>query len=156
MKKKKASGGKGTEAWEPAPGLLAVCRNVAATDLVAAVFLYRVVGLWIWRKKKKERFGKEWLYMSRAAWARTAGLTESELKNRALPKLKSHCAEFLEIRSMKATPDAKKTLWVSLDWEMLCRAIKPWDMYELELNKMGIGFGDKAGTYPYKKKFEDR
>jgi|GEM_PF-4012347 len=88
-------------------------------------------------KKKKQRFGKEWLYMSRASWARTAGLTESELKNRALPKLRSHCAEFLEIRAMKATPDSPKTLWVSLDWEGIHKAIKPWDMYELELNKMG-------------------
>jgi len=94
--------------------------------------------------------------MSRASWARTAGLTESELKNRALPKLRSHCAEFLEIRAMKATPDSPKTLWVSLDWEGIHKAIKPWDMYELELNKMGFGFGNKGNTYPYKKPREVR
>ena len=111
MKEKKPSKGKGkNQTWEPGPGLLAVCRNVASTDLAAAVLLYRIIGLWHWRKKKTQRFGKDWLYMARASWARTAGLTEAEMKNRALPRLRSHCGEFLEIRAMKATPDAPKTL----------------------------------------------
>jgi len=51
---------------------------------------------------------------------------------------------------MKATPDSPKALWVSLDWEGIHKEIKPWDMYELELNKMGVG------TYPYKKDLGNR
>ncbi len=133
-----------------APGQLAVCRNLADGDLVAGVLLYRIFGLWKVRPKKLTRMNREWLAMSRDDWARSAGLTVAEIKNRALPKLRSHCASFLEIRPMKLKPNDKNNLlWISLDEEEMQQAIIPWDMYEPNLN--GQGIVAKPVKYPYKK-----
>ena len=137
-----------------APGRLAVCRNLAGTDLVAGVLLYRMVGLWIYRKKKLCRMGKEWLAMSRDEWARSAGLTTSETKNRALPRLRTHCSTFLDIRTMKLKPsDKNNMIWISIDWALLHEEITPWDMYEPMLN--GESSLTMAAKYPYKKEMLD-
>lgn len=135
-----------------APSLLAVCRNLADGDLVAGVFLYRIIGLWRSREKKLERFDRKWLAMSRDDWARSAGLSLSELKNRALPKIKKHCSDFIKIRAMRLTPKGVKLVWISVDPENIAVNITPWDMYEPQVN--GIGLFPKAQPYPYKKKVE--
>jgi len=131
------------------PGELAICRNIAGGDLTAGVFLYRLVALWKYREKKLVRFKKEWLAMPRADWARSAGLTESELKNRALPKLRKHCPRLIEARQMKLRADDKAMpLWIRLDVTEFDAAIMPWDMYEPKMN--GAGIFQKAAAYPYK------
>lgn len=138
------------------PGAYAIARNIAGSDWAAGLLLYRLMFLWKARKRKLTRFGKEWLAMSRADWARSAGLTESELKNRALRKLEEHCGGLVDIRTMRVSPKHPNTIWMSLDTEALEEAITPWDMYEPKLNGMkGIGnekgVGQASDCYPYKK-----
>lgn len=88
--------------------------------------------------------------MSREEWARSAGLTEAETKNRALKILRDLCSSFLQIRTMKLKPsDKNNQIWVSLDWEIMQAEITPWDMYEPLLN--GQGIAQKQAKYPYKK-----
>lgn len=131
------------------PSRLANCRNLCNTDLPAAVLLYRLIGLWIFRKDKLKRCGKEWIAMSREEWARSAGLTISELKDRALPRMKAACAEFVEVRTMRLTFTEPNKVWMSLDLEELHKHLTPQDMYEDELNGFGIFPPEKK--YPYKK-----
>lgn len=130
------------------PSQLAICRNLAGGDLAAGVLLYRIVGLWQFRKKRLERFDREWLAMSRDDWARSAGLSLSELKNRALPLIKKHCGDFVAIRPMRLTPNGVNLVWISLNPDNMPANITPWDMHEAELN--GHGIFPKAKPYPYK------
>jgi hypothetical protein len=137
-----------------APRQLAICRNLAGGDLAAGVLLYRMVGLWKVRPTKLERLGREWLALSREDWARSAGLTVAETKNRALPRLRHECGGFLLIRTMKLKPsDKNNMIWISIDWEELQQSITPWDMYEPLLN--GQGVAAKTLKYPYKKPHAD-
>src|SRR5450755_3453189 len=88
------------------PGPFAMARNQAGGDWAAAVLLYRLK--WRWQMEKKlNRLGKEWIAMSRSDWAREAGLSEGEMKNRALPKLRKR--QFVKIRAMKL--GSQKLLW---------------------------------------------
>jgi hypothetical protein len=143
---------KKTGGWT-APGEVALCRKVSGGDMAAGILLHRIAVLWKLRKKKLERFGREWLAMSRADWARSAGLSEAEMKDRALPRLKKACAAFIEVRPMRLTPDSPNILWISLDPQGMANAVMgdsslPWDMYEMALN--GLGIYAKAVKYPYK------
>ena len=136
-----------------APGEVALCRKVAGGDMAAGILLHRVAVLWKLRKNKLERFSKEWLAMSRDDWARSAGLSEAEMKDRALPRLKKSCAGFIDVRPMRVTPDSPNLLWISLDPAGMADAVMgdnsmPWDMYEMALN--GLGIYPKSAKYPYK------
>ena len=86
------------------PGAFAVARNQAGRDIVAAALLYRLK--WYFDPKnnfkKLTRFDKEWIAMSRSDWATEAGLSESEMKDRALPRLRKQ--QFVTIRQMKLKP----------------------------------------------------
>lgn len=132
-----------------APGRLAICRNLAGGSLAAGVLLYRIAGLWAFREKKLERFNMKWIAMSRAEWARSAGLSLNEYDRVAMRGLKKHCSEFVTVRTMKLTRDGDNKVWISLDAEAMADAMTPWDMYEPMLN--GKGIYPKAKKYPPKK-----
>lgn len=138
------------------PSQYAVCRTLAGNDAIAGILLYRIVGLWTYRETKKikrlSRLGREWIAMSRSEWAFSAGLTEAEMKGRALPRLKKSCASFLVIRSMKLSPLHPKTLWVSLDWDAMQDAVP---LMELAFDLMnGFGISSKKAKYLYKDHLE--
>jgi hypothetical protein len=129
------------------PGAFAVARNQAGLDWAAAVLLYRLKWRWLGEKKLK-RFGKEWIAMSRSDWAQEAGLSEAEMKNRALPNLRKR--QFVTIRAMKL--GNKKLLWMSLDTALL----HEWKLDE-ETNQMLLNGAvppgyekEYPGSYPYK------
>jgi hypothetical protein len=137
------------------PGRYAHCRRVAGNDMAAGLLLYRILYLWTARKTKLERFGKEWLAMSRADWARSAGLSEDEMKNRALPRVRNKCHGFIDIRQMKLGP--VKKLWISVDEALLNDAFfgsgsMPHEMFEAELNGLGI-FPPPGPKNAYAEKF---
>ena len=139
---------KKTQDWG-VPGAFAVARYQVGGDICAAVLLYRLRYRWDHCAKKLERNDKEWVAMSRSNWAREAGLSEGQMKNRALPRLRQ--CDFVEIRQMKLTPDSPKLLWMRLDLEKLPSHTESWDIYESDLNGMhGMGY-QKPKTYPYKK-----
>ena len=133
------------------PGAFAFCRNQVEGDICAAALLYRLKYRWKFMKRKLLRHSLEWVAMSRSNWAQEAGLSEGEMKNRALPRLRKF--DFVKIRQMKLTPDGPKLLWMHLDVVALNDAIMPWDdMYEPELNGMNvIGNEGWNSASPYKK-----
>ncbi len=143
---------KKTQDWG-APGAFAVARHQVGGDICAAALLFRLKYRWDHNKKKLERNGKEWVAMSRSNWAREAGLSEGEMKNRALPRLRK--CNFVEIRQMKITPDGPKLLWMRLDLEELASNTEPWETYEMDLNGMHAMGHQKPKTYPYKKDPDD-
>jgi hypothetical protein len=123
------------------PGRYAHCRRVAGNDMAAGLLLYRILYLWVARKTKLERLGKKWLAMSRSDWARSAGLSEDEMKDRALPRVRNNCHAFVDIRQMKL--GTVKKLWISVDEALLNDAFFgpssiPHEMFEAELNGSGI------------------
>lgn len=127
--------------WER-PNVLALCRKMAGGDMAAGYLLHHILYVWGNRKKKIKRGSHEWLAHSREAWQRAAGLTESEIKNRALPRLKQYCGEFLTIRAMGH--GAEKKLYIRVDEIAFREAVSdsiPWEMYEAAL--AGIGIGNK-------------
>lgn len=134
------------------PGHFAICRNLTGGDWAAAVLLQRIVGLWLYREKEKVKFlsrlDRDWIAMSRSDWARSAGLTEAEMKDRALKKLKDSCGTFITVKAMKLSPEEPKQLWISLDRAEMQKALTPWDMHEMKMN--GQGIFTKAEAYPYK------
>jgi hypothetical protein len=133
------------------PGALAVTRYQAGNDLVSAMLLYRIKfyfrpGV---KFKKLTRFGKDWIAMSRSDWAREAGLSEGEMKNRALPRLRK--LPFIEIRQMKLTPSGPKLLWVSLDLSILAEWTDDFEHSQWRLNGgTGPGYEKPPQSYPYK------
>ncbi len=129
------------------PGAFAIARNQAGSDWAAGVLLYRIKFRW-GMKNKLERFGKEWVALSREHWRKEAGLTLAEMKNRALPRLRK--LEFIEIRQMKLKPNGPKLLWVSLDLGLLYDATLPFDMDPVQIGHFGIGW-EEPSPYPYKK-----
>lgn len=131
------------------PSQLAMCRNIAGGDMAAGILLYRVLGLWWHLEKKVTRLGREWIIMPREAWARSAGLSDAEFKNRALPRLREDCAMFLTARSLRLTPSHPNMLGISLDADLMRENLLPWDMYHTLLNGTVIG-AKKAKKYPYK------
>lgn len=87
--------------------------------------------------------------MSRADWAREAGLSEAEMKNRALPKLRK--LQFITVRQMKLKPSGPKLLWISLDQFKLNEWTDPQDFFEALINGGVVGAPKKGqGNYPYK------
>jgi hypothetical protein len=123
------------------PGPYALARNRAGGDMAAGLLLYRI--MWRWRMKKKLlRLGREWIAMSRSDWAREAGLSEAEMKNRALPKLRKQ--PFVRIRAMKL--GTKKLLWISLDEAEAYQCTNDWEASEALFNNTMIGHDPK---YPY-------
>jgi hypothetical protein len=124
------------------PGYFALARNRAGGDWAAGLLLYRL--MWRWRMSNKlERLGKQWVAMSRSDWARECGLSESEMKNRALPNLRKQ--SFVTIRAMKL--GNKKLLWMHLDEAQAYQDTLPFDMHEVLLN--GKILGHHAVPYPY-------
>lgn len=140
MKKKKSTFG--------VPGLFAQLRNAVDGQWPAALLLYRVVYRWANVPNKLQRLKRDWIAMSREDWAREAGLSISEMKNRALPHLRKH--PFIKIRAMKLGD--VKLLWISLDLDELEKHKTPWDMYEHKLNGGTVIGAKKVQSYPYKKK----
>jgi hypothetical protein len=128
------------------PGLYAVARNRAGGDWAAGVLLFRL--MWRWRSPKKlTRLGREWIAMSRSDWAREAGLSEGEMKNRALPNLRKR--PFVTIRAMKL--GNQKLLWMSLDESEACECTYDWEWYGNLLN--GNVLGDSKQPYPYQQAY---
>lgn len=128
------------------PGLYALARNRAGGDWAAGLLLYRL--MWRWRMEHKlERLGKQWVAMSRDDWAREAGLSSGEMKNRALPNLRKQA--FVTIRGMKL--GNRKLLWMHLDESAAYEGTTPWDMYDGSLN--GKVIGDHKVPYPYQKAY---
>ena len=105
---------KGKRDWSM-PNWLAQARLLAGGDLRAACLLYRIMQVWKGTKRKLRRCGEEWVAMPRADWARSAGLTDSEIRNYALPELKANCGDFLTFRAWKVRHDGPKVLFVSVD-----------------------------------------
>lgn len=135
------------------PGAWAVARNQAGGDWAAACLLYRAKFYFQEGKKRLERHGREWIAMSRSDWARECGLSESEMKNRALPKLRKR--QFMTIRAMKITPQGPKLLWISIDFDKMAEWTEPSDFFENQLNGMHqVGVHPDKLNYPYKIKTE--
>ena len=133
------------------PGAFAQARNQAGGDWAAGLLLYRIRYRWAHVKKKLKRFDREWLAMSRSDWAREAGLSESEMKNRALPKLRKF--PYIEIRAMKLSE--KKLLWVNFDPTLCDEHMVMWDYYDFVLNGIKpIGHVFQP-DYPYKNPDKD-
>jgi hypothetical protein len=135
--------------WER-PNLNALCRKLAGGDMAAGMLLFHILYVWRNRRGKLERNSKEWLAHSREAWAEASGLTLYEFRDRALPRLKDQCHEFLTITAMGNGTDKK--LWVSVDetalYEMSHGAgAFPWDMFWAALN--GIGPGNEKSPNNY-------
>lgn len=132
------------------PGGFAVARNQAGGDWAAAVLLYRVKYRFREGTKKLERHSKEWIAMSRKDWANEAGLSDGEMRNRALPKLRKR--QFITIRQMKITPSGPKLLWISLDQTKLNEWTDPVDTFEAQLSGSLPGIPKKGfGKHPKKK-----
>ena len=113
---------------EVKPGAIAIARDQAGGDLRAAVLLYRIKYFFDPEKKikKLKRDGREWIAKPRHVWAYEAGLTQSEMVNYALPKLKER--SFLTIRAMRLIPTGPKLLWISLDLVEMHKSTTPSDM----------------------------
>jgi hypothetical protein len=127
--------------WER-PNLNALCRKLAGGDMAAGLLLAHVLFEWRNRKHKLERNCLDWLAHTREAWAGAAGLTLYELKDRALPRLKRECHEFLTIKAQGHGP-AKK-LWISVDDAALREAIQlhpeaSWEAFWDKVNHVGPG-----------------
>ena len=101
------------------PNYFGQSRLLAGGDWRAGALLYRINQVWLGSKKKLRRCGGDWIAMPRVDWARSAGLSESEIKNYALPKLKAFCADFLTFQAWKLKQDGPKMLWVSMDREAM-------------------------------------
>lgn len=128
------------------PGLYALARNRAGGDWAAGLLLYRL--MWRWKMKSKlSRLNKEWIAMSRSDWAREAGLSEAEMKNRALPNLRKR--PFVFIRAMKL--GEKKLLWMSLDESEAFENTSDWEYHEALL-KGGV-LGHHPMPYPYQDQY---
>ena len=145
QKKKEPSWGK--------PGAYALARNQAGGDWAAGVLLYRIKWRWATMGKKLHRFGKDWVAMSRANWAKEAGLSEAEMKNRALPILRKR--QFIKIRQMKITPTQPKLLWVTLDLGLLHEWTEPEEIHDHLLNGGTMIGHYPPPTYPYKASSEE-
>lgn len=128
------------------PGAYAMARNQAGGDWAAGLLLFRLK--WRFQQKKKlERLGKQWIAMSRSDWAKEAGLSESEMKNRALPKLRK--CQFVTIRPMKL--GGVKLLWMSLDPAKQYEWTTDDETYQMLLNGAKLpGYEKLPGNYPYK------
>ncbi len=130
------------------PGAYAIARNQAGGDWAAGLLLFRIAYRWTNVNKKLQRLGREWVAMSRSDWAREAGLSESEMKNKALPKLRN--LPFVTIRAMRL--GTTKLLWVNFDPVLAQDYTEPWDFYEVILDG-GIPPGHTPDpAYPYKHK----
>lgn len=135
--------------WER-PNLFALCRKLSGGDVFAATLLFHILYVWRNRKKKLQRHNKAWLAHTRIAWAHAAGITESEMNKRALPRLRKYAGEFLVIRAMGNGSD-KKT-WVHVDEIGLKEAIDsskmfPWDEFQKALNGVGPGNEKKPANH---------
>jgi len=131
------------------PGAFALARNQAGGDWAAGVLLYRVKYRLRPEAKKLKRHDKEWVAMSRNDWAREAGLSDGEMRNRALPKLRKR--QFITIRQMKISPNGPKLLWMSIEWDKLHEWTDQPEIIDAQLNGTGIGFStNELGNYPYK------
>lgn len=131
--------------WE-GPDKLMLCRLLAGGDLRAGLLLFRIVELWKMRKGRLDWAGREWLAMSSKAWANQAGLTDSEFRNYALPRMRRTCHEFVSVRQKKL--GEKKVLWISVDWIGFAEAVKaePWEVSVDLLNGLGIGGAPPKGS----------
>jgi hypothetical protein len=106
------------------PGHYARCRKLAGNDMAAGLLLYTIYGRWNLALKKKSNTGKNtflqrkgvpWIAMSRENWAIASGLTLAETKNRALPRLKKSCGQFIRFEAWRLNPTSPKQLWINLD-----------------------------------------
>ena len=85
--------------------------------------------------------------MSREDWAREAGLSIGEMKNRALPKLRK--CQCVTIRAMRLGD--KKLLWMSITPEDLHEAKMETEVFEGLLEGAHYpGYEDFHQHYPYK------
>ncbi len=109
----KIKAAKKTQSKLSAPGELARCRAHVGGDWRAGMLLYRIAHLWRALETKMKRGGREYIAMSRADWAMSAGLTDSELIKYALPRLRKYSHSIVTIEAMGSGKDKK--LWVSLD-----------------------------------------
>lgn len=96
-----------------APSELARCRAIVGGDVLAGMLLYRLAYLYRTINPKLKRNGHEYLALSRDDLATSAGLSPSELKNRALPRVKMYASEIISIRAMGNGEDKK--MWFTVD-----------------------------------------
>jgi hypothetical protein len=118
------------------PGIEALCQCLAGGNMAAGRLLFTIRHLWITRKKKFQRAGKDWLVFSRDEWALAAGLTEAQLKNNALPRLRKYVNDCVGVKAMKTRNDGPKKLGIRLDVELLDEQLKglageSWDILKV-------------------------
>lgn len=131
----KAPGG-----WEPGKaGALAICRYQCEGHWQAALLLYWIK--WRWQKKNKiTRKNKEWVFAPAENWAREAGLSDGEYKNKALPTLKR--LGIIEVRAWIFA--GKKQTWINYKPEVLLNEFhSEYSFYEMrrkeEFQQLSIG-----------------
>lgn len=144
--------------FSPGLGAYAIARHQAGGDICAGLLLYRVKYFFDPKKKIKKLKRKidgverEWMAMSRDDWAREAGLTLSEMKDRARPKLEKF--DYITIRQMCLKPGSPKLLWISLDLVKLHEATLPPDMLEFFPPGEAVFGKEVEPVYPYAKAAE--
>lgn len=122
------------------PSIEALCQCLVGGNMLAGRAIHIIRHLWITRKKKFRRCGpKEWLVYRREEWALAFGMTEAQLKNNALPRLKKFVSDCVEIKQMKTHYDGPKKLGIRVDLPLLDEQLKAlagesWDIIKL-INK---------------------
>lgn len=131
----KSSGG-----WEPGKaGALAICRYQCEGHWQAAMLLFWIK--WRWQKKNKPpKRNKEWIVASAQYWAKEAGLSYGEYKNKALPTLKR--LGIIEVGTWKYS--GKRQTWIHLKLDELKNEFnEEYEFYEMrrqsDFEQLSIG-----------------
>lgn len=105
-------------AFEVRPGTAAACEEVVG-DPVAARLFHGLLEVWVETKRKvvRDHGGKalEFLFMSSADLHTLTGLTPSQIKNRAIPKLKA--LPFIVIATKRLTISSHNQYAIHFDQE---------------------------------------
>lgn len=132
-------------------GTTAVCKAAVGGDMVAGQLFHAFLELWVDITKKVTRMRdgvtKEWLFLSSADLQTMSGLSERQISDRAIPKLKK--CPFFDIRAGKLTPDHKKQYQIHFDQELF------WEEVQAALDPTSE-VKEKIDGYTWTKKMVDR
>ncbi len=100
-----------TSPFEVRPGTAAVVKIIVGGDVVAGQLAEALIELWVEKKRKvvRKRDGvtREWLFLSASDLVTLSGLTERQISERAIPRLKN-CPFFIFKRGRMTTNDVNQ------------------------------------------------